>query len=189
MSNKLISDILNNQELAELLEQEKFQDLYNKLTLRNRPIFTEYCLGAGIDPLDYLTEIPSYYLIDTSLKSLTLPTTIQKIDAEALLYAPLRDLYFQGTVEEFDKIHKQPSWLPSGVETVHCTDGDWNKSSFLKDTLTINSEMKIATGTGPTLPDPSKSYVGEIYCRTDTAEIYVYTGSQWILMNTTTASV
>ena len=59
------------------------------------------------------------------LKSITLPDSITCLERRALGCASLTDIYFGGTVRQFEDMEKDDMWddgMPS--YTVHCSDGD-----------------------------------------------------------------
>lgn len=63
-----------------------------------------------------------------SLKTLVLPQSITVLEREIFWDTPqLAELTFLGSVVEWNKIEKAPSWADgSSLETIHCSDGDIN---------------------------------------------------------------
>ena len=61
-----------------LLEKDDFEQFYKKLGTERTSSgrFTEVFLGAGIDPAEYMREIPSYYLTGAKITSYTIPQNI-----------------------------------------------------------------------------------------------------------------
>ena len=93
---------------------------------------TKVFLSAGINPLEYLTYIPSYYFESMQLDSvvipdsikliadeafaecdiqyLELPKTIKMMSEWAFLDARVREIHYKGTVEEWNKIDVDSDW-------------------------------------------------------------------------------
>lgn len=179
MEKYLISNLLKNPKIIDLLEKRDFESLYLQLARYDRSKFTEECLLAGVDPLDYMTLVPSYYLegkLD-DLSTLTLPSHIKLIDAGALQFAELSDIYYEGTIEEFEKVVKQPYWKPLGITEIHCIDGEWNEKA-------LNTTIKVITSIGP-LPPTNSTSVGTVLIDTSSNQLYVNAGSTWMAIDST----
>lgn len=66
----------------DLIENERFEYLYDKMKMRSLGLigkFTETLLNAGIDPANYLKELPRGYLADTSIQHYDVPETINRL--------------------------------------------------------------------------------------------------------------
>ena len=179
MEKYLTSNLLKNPKIIDLLEKRDFESLYLQLARYDRSKFTEECLLAGVDPLDYMTLVPSYYLegkLD-DLSTLTLPSHIKLIDAGALQFAELSDIYYEGTIEEFERVVKQPYWMPLGVSSVSCTDGEWHEK-------VLNTTINVITNIGP-LPPTSSTSVGTVLIDASSNQLYVNAGSTWMVIDST----
>lgn len=75
------------EENADLIEKGDFEQFYKKLETERISLgqFTEVFLSAGIDPAEYMREIPSYYLTGTEMVSYTIPQNITSIDWSAFI--------------------------------------------------------------------------------------------------------
>lgn len=157
-----------------------------------RTYFTEECLEAGINPLDYMDTVPSHYITkEGSVKGrFIIPSHIHSIESQALLFVPIQGIQFQGTIEEFNRIDKQVQWLPSFVTEVLCTDGVWYalpKGVSVESCSAVSGSWKISgqcpqvtVGDYSNLQEIVGSSVGDIFCDKDAKQFYCFTGSHWI---------
>lgn len=88
----------------DLIESEKFEELYKlQGTWSSFELvgdFTETLLDAGINPADYMKEIPPYYLYGTKIKFYTIPDNITSIgDAAFSKCNELTDITIGNNVE------------------------------------------------------------------------------------------
>lgn len=71
----------------ELINQNKFEELYNMLRERGLDVltrqFTEVLLGIDINPLDYLDYVPNYFLCDSDVTVVNIPNNIRRIGVYA----------------------------------------------------------------------------------------------------------
>ena len=89
MTNEIKEFIEEN---IDLIDRGEFEELYNLLNSsaitpsklkRLNGNLTKTLLGAGIDPAEYMKEIPPHYLENTSLRSYTIPDSVTKISNHA----------------------------------------------------------------------------------------------------------
>lgn len=74
------------EENIDLIDDNQFNDVYNKLRPRKYTSrFTEAMLQADINPLNYMTEVPEYYLYESDLRRVNIPTGIVAINKYAFL--------------------------------------------------------------------------------------------------------
>lgn len=143
------------EENADLIEKGDFEQFYKKLETERISLgqFTEVFLSAGIDPAEYMREIPSYYLsyylTGTKIASYTIPQNITSIDWSAFIdcneftnvtipdsvtsigdYAfgyceGLTRINFKGTISQWNKIKLDPMWKTDSLQLkeIKCTDG------------------------------------------------------------------
>lgn len=180
----IIKSILENPQLSAHIEEGNFYLIYQILKVRDTGIFTQQCLQAGVNPLEYMDSIPSYYLGDCFSDSslVIIPKNIKVIEGEALFYTLLSELTYEGTTQEFEDISKQPLWAPTTLREVHCVDGDWKSPNLCENNVTnhlhINTAMQVQTGTS--FPDINQTSQGTVFYNTATQEVYVAMGSTWI---------
>ncbi|MBO4308938.1 MAG: leucine-rich repeat protein [Clostridia bacterium] len=74
----------------------------------------------------YLT-IPSGLFRLSRCKKITIPSSVVRIEEYAFLSAP-SDVDFQGTKAQWNAIEKETNWEGYDKFTIHCTDGDIEKS-------------------------------------------------------------
>ena len=183
MEKYLTSNLLKNPKIIDLLEKRDFESLYLQLARYDRSKFTEECLQAGVNPLEYMDRIPPYYLCNSFSDSslVIIPKNIKTIEGEALFYTLLSELAYEGTVQEFEDISKQPLWAPTTLREVHCADGDWKSPNSYEDNVTnhlrINTAVQIKTGTS--FPDINQTPQGTVFYNAATQEVYVAMGSTW----------
>lgn len=154
---------MENKEILEFLKdyKELFQDrpenldwaeIYNLAGARFRADdlgkFTEFWLNRGIHPEEYLTELPMYFLCDSSIEeftipsniksignsafsscdsltSITIPDSVTNIGANAFAYSKkLTNIRYNGTIAQWNAI-RVGMWWRSGIGdyTVYCIDG------------------------------------------------------------------
>lgn len=74
-----------------------------------------------------ISELYRWTFLDCErLKSVTIPASVTRIDDEAFMRCnKLTDIYYDGTMEQWEEISKTYKWDVSFDEyTVHCSDGD-----------------------------------------------------------------
>lgn len=98
------------EENADLIEKGDFEQFYKKLETERISLgqFTEVFLSAGIDPAEYMREIPSYYLsyylTGTKIASYTIPQNITSIAEYAFLDCKnLTNIVIPGNVKAVGK--------------------------------------------------------------------------------------
>lgn len=179
----IIKSILEDPQLSAYIEEGNFYPIYQTLKVRDTGIFTQQCLQAGVNPLEYMDRIPPYYLCNSFSDSslVIIPKNIKTIEGEALFYTLLSELAYEGTVQEFEDISKQPLWAPTTLREVHCADGDWKSPNSYEDNVTnhlrINTAVQIKTGTS--FPDINQTPQGTVFYNAATQEVYVAMGSTW----------
>lgn len=137
-----------------LIDQNDWVEIYSKAMHEYHAGFvgtlTSTLVDAGINPLDDLTIIPLYYYYNQPIREFIIPNNIVKIDsyafgqckdlykitipesvktiqAKAFYYVEsLKDIYYQGTKDQWQHIEKQSPYLFMIPEhyTIHCSDGD-----------------------------------------------------------------
>lgn len=152
-----------SKELKDFLEENKnlinsynFEDLYkkaDKLTGEDYSKLSYIFNNIGIDPLEYMKNVPKYYMIwDNNLKVVKIPDGILIINKEAFshcyhletVYLPktlkkvetsafsccdsLKDIYYDGTVKEWeDDVDIEINGnVPVFKATIHCKNGKIN---------------------------------------------------------------
>ena len=188
----ITTKILKDPKLAQCIENEDFYPVYQQLVMLERAVFTKECLEAGINPLDYMDVLPSYYCSgEGSVKgSFLILSHIRKIETQALLFAPIQTIQFQGTVADFNRINKQPQWMPSYLTEVLCSDGVWYalpKGVSVEGCPVASGSWKISgqcpqvtVGDYSNLQEIVGSSAGDIFCDKDAKQFYCFTGSHWI---------
>lgn len=67
----------------DLINSNSFEKLYDKVVIErginNIPKFTSLLLEANINPLNYMSYIPPYFLLKTYVQNITIPSHIEKI--------------------------------------------------------------------------------------------------------------
>lgn len=107
--NEKIKIILNNGKIIKLLNNNKFQDIYNILENEDNevitydkllvPIFTQILYKAGIDPLPYLKNLPPYFAHDLNIKSINIPSSIEYIDEGAFWKSKIKNIKLPNTLK------------------------------------------------------------------------------------------
>lgn len=93
----------------DLIREEKFEEIYDKLKYFHAevasstpmvPKFTWEMLQVGVNPLDYLTEIPDLYAFDLKrLKQVTIPDHITRVGGSAFRLSGVEELIFPDSVQ------------------------------------------------------------------------------------------
>ena len=75
---------------------------------------------------DSVTSIGIYAFWATEITSFTIPISVTDIKLQAFKYCyKLTDIYYNGTIAQWNTITKGPGWNDNTPATVvHCTDGD-----------------------------------------------------------------
>lgn len=146
MDHKLERFILENEQL---INNNDWEEVYEKLEMLLRGRLTEILLQADIHPELYMTKLPDHFLSNasiasfeipsnittignsafdncSSLTSITIPDSVTSIGDYAFHYCTsLTNIEYQGTREQWKNIKKSSnsfSKVPTSV--VHCSDGD-----------------------------------------------------------------
>lgn len=182
-SKSLINIILENAELAAYIEKGDFYPVYQALGNKEAGVFTEQCLQAGINPLEYMEKIPSYYIgYSSDSSSIIISRKIRVIESRALFYTSLTEFSYEGTIQEFENIEKEPFWISPAVNYIHCIDGDYKSPCYHNSIAqSLNTTLQMQTGT--TLPDINLTAEGTVFYNVATQEVYVALKSTWIRVN------
>lgn len=151
--------ILSNKDyIKSHMDELDIDGLYNNAEMYNKtydvdvtPQLTRLLYNINIDPLDYLTEVPAYFMnyvqaridlilpnnitaigdfafADSWIKSITIPNTCTYF-GDRIFYdcKKLDYVYYNGTYDEFKKISKERKWRAdidsSSPVWVKCVDG------------------------------------------------------------------
>ena len=205
----MLSDLIQKPKLKELIEKEDFQSLYrevdhNTSDFDTLSIMTEEWLDLGVNPLDYMTALPSRYLMgQVKYKSVLIPKNIVSIKYRALSETQgLEEIYYQGTIEEFENIKKDFLWMPPRLFGVQCSDGVWLSATDVSVSRTGTASSGAATttisgtsyyiGSGKSLPDPKDFSNGDIFLKqvpAGTSELWILLNDQWQVLSTPSLSV
>lgn len=67
------------EEHIDWIENNEFTKIYELRDVFDRSEFTQIMLSIGIDPLNYMTDIPENYLYDSDIESFNIPQGIERI--------------------------------------------------------------------------------------------------------------
>lgn len=71
-------------ENSKLIDSCDFKSVYDKIYGQSWvPVLTSVLLESDINPLIYLDSVPSRYALDTDIQSVTIPSSIKKIESSA----------------------------------------------------------------------------------------------------------
>lgn len=145
-------------ENSQLIKDDNFTKLYKKVPYgvidggRLMPTYlTEFFNSLEINPLEYMTEVPEYYMeLSNKIKILKIPEGIEIINEGAFrgctnlktVYFPstlkgireyafhkcsyLSDVYYNGTMEDWNKVYIYTNNYDLFSPTViHCKDGEF----------------------------------------------------------------
>lgn len=153
--SQLKSILSKDNGLLELFKNSDIKGIYDHIdksypydyTFTITPIITKAFYNCGVDPLAYLTLLPSNFLFDVKSKfDIIIPNNITKILTGAfghcgvtnitipksiiyIDYSAFNDCYnltkikYEGTKEEFNNIDKDPGWFEEGYAKIYCNDG------------------------------------------------------------------
>lgn len=72
------------EENIDLISDNEFNAVYNKIKSRTFiRLFTEAMLEAEINPLNYMKEVPPYYLYESNIQMIDIPTGVEEINKYA----------------------------------------------------------------------------------------------------------
>lgn len=89
MNDKLKDFIEQN---IDLIEENKFEELYSKIPTYQVTSYSFICglslalLKAGINPLQYMSTVPKYFLFESNVATIDVPVGVQQIDNDAFAY-------------------------------------------------------------------------------------------------------
>lgn len=142
---KFIEDNIN------LIEENRWGEVYANITPYVKTIssFNQIIKDAGINPLEYLYYIPTYYFARNDMVDYTIPENIIEIRFRAFVYCEnlkqvtihkqvkhigndvfkdcpnLKDIDYEGTREEWEHVVEKSSYWDrdSFIQKVYCKDG------------------------------------------------------------------
>ena len=83
MTTEQIRAFLEQNEIKLLIEDEELEEVYNKCDSGKRKDLTEYLLSIGIQPDEYMQNIPPYFLRGSQIRSYNISSTVGVIDNSA----------------------------------------------------------------------------------------------------------
>lgn len=116
--------------MDEVLQNYPLQDIY-EAALRdglNVSEISRACVLSNIDPLQYVSIVFSYMFANMYVDNLVLPKNIKELQQCAFGATPfdLEELYYLGTLDEWDSIKKHKYWMmESNISYVRCKDGSY----------------------------------------------------------------
>lgn len=132
-----ISEQLKNfiKKYSKEIDANEWKDIYTSedwidMSPTSNGQFTEIIYQAGIDPLNYMENVPRYFLIQSSIKGkFTITNHITSIGDSAFQNCiGLKRITYQGTKEQWNAVSKASHWdSNTGSYTVYCIDGDIEK--------------------------------------------------------------
>lgn len=95
--------------------------MWDGATFQSCQKLTSVVISEGVDVLPLAT-----FKGCTQLESLTLPSTIKRIGRQCLMGAPLEEISFGGTVEQWNSIKKADDWNEGALLSlkIKCADGE-----------------------------------------------------------------
>ena len=136
------------EEHIDLIEDNQWEEVYDKLKIDVRGEFTQIMLEASIDALKSLDYIPDGYLNNADITSFEVPKGIKRINDHAFFACRnlqefiipnsveyigafvfgkcplLKEIIYVGTKREWRAIPKSKMWRTSSyVEFINCSDG------------------------------------------------------------------
>ena len=73
-----------------------------------------------------VTCIKTYALFSSHVRKVTIPTSVVKIESSAFRNSIIRDIYYEGTIEQWQEINLDVFWRGSDT-TIHCSNGDYEE--------------------------------------------------------------
>lgn len=155
-NDETYKDFFADKEVQKALNEGDLDVVY-LLWARDSSELTSYLRSCDIDPIDYLTTAPAYYdHMNSSIRklvipnnitgisyaafaacdqlvSVTLPATLENIDADAFYRTPVKDIIYEGTKYDFcTKLELDPECGLDADTPVHCTNGNLTVSDNKK---------------------------------------------------------
>lgn len=151
MINSYIEEFLKDPKHQDMINENKFEELYEECSNQMRGQLTETLFRAGIDPcLDMISGVTRPYMFydyhgsdkyrvpsnihtigfstfyrSTSLKEVILPRSIKSIERFAFYESSVTDVKYLGSKQEFRNIERQKDcFSKSNFISIHCSDGD-----------------------------------------------------------------
>lgn len=134
-NKEMVSKFINNH--IDLINKNNYDELFklfDKETDLIASVLTEVLLLSGIDPLEYMTKVPTDFIRQIPLISITLPKNIMKLDRNAFAFhnlnhvfdrgtysSGMRKIYYNGNKEDFENINKERDWH-THIDSVVCHD-------------------------------------------------------------------
>ena len=140
----IIKPAFSKEKVMRLIEENKFQELFNK-KICGASIITSVLLLSGVDFLSHITKLPRACFLALPITKIHLPNNIEEISFEAFVGCRLlnelsfsnsvkfiaaysfdgskiKTITFNGTEEDFNNILKDTYWNSnSKIETIYCT--------------------------------------------------------------------
>lgn len=179
MKDKQVPDyllnILKHADIQRMLEEGKFEQLYQEvLQLQGAAAvgaLTEILYAADIDPLKYLTFVPSNFLFGSSIREVVVPSNIIELHSNTFVESDVQKVVLPGTIQNlpfqtfhFNKLLTEVN-LSEGLTTIsryafHKCDGLTelrfpNSAEFLDRTAVCNCSNLKSIALGSSLKEIS----------------------------------
>lgn len=160
MTKEEIIQLINKNK--RLFEAEDFDNFFLKIPAKQRAEVAQFLMGdVGYPLLDNMTELPDYFLRETTLTSITIPSNIKKVGKSAFSSSELQKVVFEDNgVEElgqkaFENCYQLTTvQLPAGLKAIpkEC----FNRCASLKKVILPVSVVTIGTFAFKDCPETMK---------------------------------
>ena len=93
-------------EYKELIDENKFDKIYRKLLHNSHAksedfgLLTEVLYAAGLNPLLYMNNIPSFFMCENQISKFDIPSNIESIRAFAFMNSAIIEISIPSTIKE-----------------------------------------------------------------------------------------
>ena len=143
---QLLQAFFGREDIQKLLDENNFKDIFYKYRWYAREVNAHRITGIAIrhlvkliddDNVDWIhntDNLPDYLYRFSDKTELHIPLNIKEIGDLIILGSKITDIYYEGTIDEFRRLHKADSAFyndelntPMHQPNIHCSDGDYKE--------------------------------------------------------------
>ena len=143
--NELKETIKRHPEIVDLIEAGKIEELYYLFNVDNpnrieiasdtRNNLTELLIALDINPLNYITKLPTFYAYNIDINTLIIPSNINKIQRQSIQFCDINVLQIDAQTIDMSAY----AIVDSNINKFICKSGIITTFEFARFTTLINN--------------------------------------------------
>ena len=143
--NELKKAIERRHDIIDLIEAGKIEELYYlfnadnpnriEITADTRNNLTELLIALDINPLNYITKLPTFYAYNIDINTLIIPSNINKIQRQSIQFCDINTLQIDAQTIDMSAY----AIVDSNINNFICKSGIITTFEFARFTTVINN--------------------------------------------------